>query len=90
VKSVLVIAVGGTHIKVLATGQDTKREFVSGPALTPKRMVSRVKRWVGDWKYDAISIGYLSERVGRVSTSKPPSNARSRSSETSSKLETAG
>jgi polyphosphate glucokinase len=58
VKSVLVIDVGGTHVKVLATGQDTKREFVSGPTLTPKRMVSKVRKLVADWKYDAISIGY--------------------------------
>ena len=57
-KSVLVIDVGGTHVKVLATGQDTKREFVSGPTLTPKAMVSKVKKLVSDWKYDAVSIGY--------------------------------
>jgi polyphosphate glucokinase len=57
-KSVLVIDVGGTHVKVLATGQDTKREFVSGPTLTPKQMVSKVRKMVSDWKYDAVSIGY--------------------------------
>ena len=58
VKSVLVIDVGGTHVKVLATGQETKRAFVSGPTLTPKQMVSEVQKLVSDWKYDAISIGY--------------------------------
>lgn len=57
-KSVLVIDVGGTHVKVLATGQNTKREFVSGPTMTPKRMVANVKKLVADWKYDAISIGF--------------------------------
>jgi polyphosphate glucokinase len=57
-KSVLVIDVGGTHVKVLATGQDTKREFVSGPTLTPRRMVSEVRKLVSDWKYDVISIGF--------------------------------
>jgi polyphosphate glucokinase len=56
--NVLVIDVGGTHVKVLATGQDTKRELVSGPTLTPKRMVSEVLKLVADWKYDVISIGY--------------------------------
>ena len=56
--NVLVIDIGGTHVKVLATGQDQHREFVSGPALTPKRMVSKVRKLVADWKYDAISIGY--------------------------------
>jgi polyphosphate glucokinase len=55
---VLVIDVGGTHVKVLATGQDQHREFVSGPKLTPKRLVSGVRKLVADWKFDAISIGY--------------------------------
>ena len=57
-KSVLVIDIGGTHVKVLATGQKAMREFVSGPSLTPKKMVSQVRKLVSDWKYDAISIGY--------------------------------
>lgn len=56
--SVLVIDVGGSRVKVLATGQHTKREFVSGRSLTPRRMVSKVRKLVADWKYDAISIGY--------------------------------
>jgi len=56
--NVLVIDVGGTHVKILATGQDTSREFASGPKLTAKAMVSRVKRLAGKWKYDAVSIGY--------------------------------
>ena len=55
---VLVVDVGGTHVKILATGQDTPREFVSGPNLTAKAMVARVKRLAGKWKYDAVSIGY--------------------------------
>src|SRR6266850_2721867 len=56
--NVLVIDVGGTHVKVLATGQDAHREFDSGPTLTPKRMVSEVRKLVADWKYDVVSIGY--------------------------------
>jgi polyphosphate glucokinase len=55
---VLVVDVGGTHVKVLATSQEQKREFPSGPTLTPKQMVSKVRRLVADWNYDAISIGY--------------------------------
>ncbi len=70
-KSVLVIDVGGTHVKVLATGEDTKREFVSGPALTPKRMVSRVRKLVADWKYDCISIGYPGPVLQNRPTSEP-------------------
>jgi len=56
--NVLVIDIGGTHVKVLATGQGQKREFVSGPTLTPKRMVAAVRKLTADWKYDAVSIGY--------------------------------
>ncbi len=56
--NVLVIDIGGTHVKVLATGQDTHREFKSGQALTPKRMVSGVRKLVADWKYEVVSIGY--------------------------------
>ncbi len=55
---VLVIDVGGTHVKVLATGQHTRRELVSGPTLTARRMVAGVQKLVADWKYDVISIGY--------------------------------
>jgi polyphosphate glucokinase len=55
---VLVIDIGGTHVKVLATGQVTHREFDSGPALTPKRMVSEVRKLVTDWKHDVVSVGY--------------------------------
>jgi len=55
---VLVIDVGGTSVKVLATGQKESRSFRSGLTLTPKRMVSRVKTLVADWAYDVVSIGY--------------------------------
>ena len=56
--NVLVIDVGGTHVKILATGQNAAREFVSGPKLTARAMVSRVKRLAQSWKYDVVSIGY--------------------------------
>ena len=56
--NVLVIDIGGTHVKVLATGQSSHREFDSGPTLTPKRMVAKVRKLVSDWKYEVVSIGY--------------------------------
>jgi polyphosphate glucokinase len=56
--NVLVVDVGGTHVKILATGQKQSREFPSGPALTAKQMVGGVKKLARDWKYDAVSIGY--------------------------------
>ena len=56
--NVLVVDVGGTHVKVLATGQKKTQEFPSGPTLTAKEMVAGVKKLAKDWKYDAVSIGY--------------------------------
>jgi polyphosphate glucokinase len=56
--NVLVIDVGGTHVKILATGQEAPRKFPSGAKMTPKQMVSGVKQLAGTWKYDAVSIGY--------------------------------
>jgi polyphosphate glucokinase len=57
-KNVLVIDVGGTSVKILATGQSERRSFLSGPTLTPRRMVSEVKKLAKDWMYDVASIGY--------------------------------
>jgi polyphosphate glucokinase len=55
---VLVIDVGGAHVKILVTGETVPRQFPSGPRLTARGMVSRVKRVARGWKYDAVSIGY--------------------------------
>jgi len=55
---VLVVDVGGTHVKILATRQSAHREFESGPKLTPKRMVAGVRRLAAGWKYAVVSVGY--------------------------------
>lgn len=55
---VLVIDIGGTHVKVLATGQKERRQFDSGTKLTPRQMVAKVRKLVVGWKYDVVSIGY--------------------------------
>ena len=39
--NILTIDVGGTSVKVLATGQRQARKFSSGKRLTAKRMVER-------------------------------------------------
>ena len=56
--NVLAIDVGGTHVKILATGQRQHREFASGPTLTPREMIAGVKKLARDWKYDVASMGY--------------------------------
>ena len=55
---VLVIDVGGTHVKILATGQKVERRMDSSPGLTARQMVSGVRALAKGWKYDAVSIGY--------------------------------
>lgn len=55
---VLSVDVGGTHVKILASGQGESRKFVSGPSLTPAQMVASVKRLAADWTYHVVSIGY--------------------------------
>ena len=55
---ILVVDVGGSHVKILATGQETPREFVSGSSLTAAKMVSEVLKASEGWKYDGVSIGY--------------------------------
>jgi polyphosphate glucokinase len=64
VGSVLVVDVGGTSVKILATGQSKSRSFRSGPALTPRRMVAGVKKLAADWTYEAVSIGYPGPVLG--------------------------
>jgi predicted NBD/HSP70 family sugar kinase len=55
---ILVIDVGGTHVKVLATGHKKRVEIPSGPKMTPSKMVAAVAAATVGWKYDAVSIGY--------------------------------
>jgi polyphosphate glucokinase len=55
---VLVADVGGSNVKLLVTGESEPRKLESGPALTPARMISGIRRIVSDWEYDAIVIGY--------------------------------
>src|SRR5207244_9224337 len=55
---ILVIDVGGTNIKLLATGQKEPRRIPSGPTMTAGKMVCEVKACVRDWKFDRVSLGY--------------------------------
>jgi len=57
-RNVLTIDIGGTNVKLLATGQKEVRKIPSGPALTAREMAKQVKTAVKDWDHDAISIGY--------------------------------
>lgn len=56
--NVLTIDVGGTNVKLLATGKKEVRKIPSGPKLTATEMAKQVKSAVKDWNFDSISIGY--------------------------------
>lgn len=56
--NVLVVDIGGTQVKILATGQKERREFASGPTLTPKKLVAGVRKAARGWSYAVLSIGY--------------------------------
>jgi polyphosphate glucokinase len=57
-RRILVVDVGGTHVKFEASGQRQRREFDSGPRMSARKMVSELKRLTKDWDYDVLSIGY--------------------------------
>jgi polyphosphate glucokinase len=55
---ILVVDIGGTNVKMLASGTKEARRFPSGPELTPRQMVEGVLSTTSDWDYDVISIGF--------------------------------
>jgi polyphosphate glucokinase len=55
---VLVIDIGGTHVKLYATDRSEPLKIDSGPTMTPRELVKAVKANTSGWKYDVISIGY--------------------------------
>jgi polyphosphate glucokinase len=55
---ILVIDIGGTHLKIYATGHREAVKVPSGPTLTPKKMVKAVREATADWNYSVVSIGY--------------------------------
>lgn len=56
--TVLVVDIGGTNVKILATGQRTPRKIPSGPTMTAQRMVQEVRQLAADWPYDVVSLGF--------------------------------
>ena len=54
---VLVVDVGGTHVKLMHSGSPDARKFDSGDGFTPQQVVAGVKANTTDWKYDVITIG---------------------------------
>jgi polyphosphate glucokinase len=57
-KKVLVVDVGGSHVKAQVPGRRTMVKVDSGPDLTPRQMVERLRDVTEGWQYDVVSIGY--------------------------------
>jgi polyphosphate glucokinase len=68
---VLVIDVGGTHVKLLASGRRSRIEIPSGPAMTAAKMVRDVHMVTKGWDYTAVSIGYPGPVVHNHPISEP-------------------
>lgn len=72
-RSILSVDVGGTGLKILATGQSEPRRRKSGPLMTPQEMVETVREMADDWEYEAVSIGYPGQ-VGDHGPRSEPAN----------------
>lgn len=55
---VLMLDIGGTNVKLMASGHEGFRKVPSGPELTAARMAREVKAALMDWSYDAVTIGF--------------------------------
>ena len=70
---ILAIDIGGTKVKILASGETEPRKIKSGGKLTPEEMIEGVRKLAKGWKYDAVSIG-LPAQVGPSGPITEPGN----------------
>jgi len=56
----LMVDVGGTNVKLMASREGEMRKVPSGPKLSGPEMVEAVLKETADWEYDRISIGFPS------------------------------
>jgi polyphosphate glucokinase len=55
--SVLVVDVGGSNVKVLASGEAERRRIGSGPKMTAEQMVAAAQQLAEGWAWDVVSLG---------------------------------
>jgi polyphosphate glucokinase len=55
---ILVVDVGGSHVKCVASNHPSPVRFKSGPTMTPDLMVRNVLEITKGWRFDVVSIGY--------------------------------
>ena len=74
---ILMIDVGGSSVKMLASGDEGFRKFPSGKKLTAAKMVKGVLAATQDWEFEGVSIGFLGLVVDGA-PSRDPLNLRGR------------
>jgi predicted NBD/HSP70 family sugar kinase len=57
-RRILVIDVGGTHVKFRLDDRGRIGKFPSGPELGPERMVRKILKCTAGLRYEAVSMGY--------------------------------
>jgi polyphosphate glucokinase len=70
-QSVLVVDVGGSHVKVRVTGEAERRRADSGPDFTGAQMIAAVLELADGWAWDVASIGIPSPVHGGRVASEP-------------------
>src|SRR5262249_48124669 len=68
---ILVIDIGGTHVKIELRRTHQRSEFKSGPKMTAEAMVARGRDLTKDWTYDVVSIGYPCPIAGNGPLAEP-------------------
>jgi polyphosphate glucokinase len=72
-RRILAVDVGGSKVKILASGETEPRKIKSGPKFSPDDMVKEVKDLARGWHWDAVSVG-LPAQVGPSGPVAEPGN----------------
>lgn len=70
---VLVLDIGGSHVKAALADSDARARIDSGADMGPREMMDRLKPALAGWEFDLVSIGYPGE-VGPSGPGKDPGN----------------
>ena len=70
-QAVLAVDVGGSHVKVLVSGETESRRAASGPTLTSSEMVAAAVGAADGWKWDVVAVGIPAPVHGGKVVSEP-------------------
>jgi polyphosphate glucokinase len=69
--NILVVDIGGTHIKFRTQLQAEPVKVKSGSKMTPERMMCEINTKTTGWKYDRVSLGYPGLVIHNVPLTEP-------------------